>query len=54
MQDKTKDDGFIKATAKGYDMDAEEVLHIWQKVDGDSTLFYEELESYIKERARAY
>jgi len=50
MKNRTKDDGFIQSTAKDYDMDPEEVLHIYRKVDGDGTLLYQELESYIKER----
>lgn len=54
MQDRTKDDGLIVATAKDYDMDPETVLHIYRKTEGDGNLFHVELEEYIKERARAH
>lgn len=48
-----KKDGFVEMTAKDYDMSYDTAKQIYDKVNGDLTLFYEELESYIKERARA-
>ena len=40
---KKKRDGFIESTAMDYDMDYDDVEHIHRKVDGDGTLFYENL-----------
>jgi len=51
---KDKDDKFIQGTAKDYDMDPEEVLHIYRKTEGEGNLLYAELERYIEERRRAH
>ena len=42
-------EGFIKQTAKDYDMDYEKVKDIYNMVDGDLTKLYEKLEECIKE-----
>lgn len=55
MTGKTENDSFIQATARDYDMEPWEVMHIYNlSEDGDGgNRFYEELEEFIKQRANA-